>query len=322
MAARRVCVVALVAAAAITGSAQAGPTISLEHATRTARPGQTATAIVHVAGAERCRLRAGNARKAVELAGGTRVRYRFTVAQTARAGRHAVTISCDGASVAYKLTVRRSARGTTASLVAGRISALVFGHPVEDEETLWEPGDDLEGRPGRRPIGRPVGQPGAQPVPQPAPSLPPPTTSPDSPEVTRIWLNEVKPLFEAKTGECTQWAYEKRPEVVERAERLSIARWLDTRQPNDNYMLAMALASAWADGARAAGLPVDQTPSVGAIMVEPGNPGHVAYVEAVGADQFGEFFQVTEMNAPQKGVVTARTIDAAAVAAQGLQFIH
>jgi hypothetical protein len=48
----------------------------------------------------------------------------------------------------------------------------------------------------------------------------------------------------------------------------------------------------------------------------------VAYVEAVGADQFGEFFQVTEMNAPQKGVVTARTIDAAAVAAQGLQFIH
>jgi hypothetical protein len=310
---------AVLAAAAGTGTAQAAPTISLEHATRIARPGQTVTTVVHVAGAKRCRLRAGDARKAVVLAGGTRVRYRFTVARTARAGRHAVTVSCDGASAPYNLTVRRSARRTSGSLVAGRISALVSGRPVDDEEAGWDPGDGLEGRRG----GRPVGRPAAQPVAQPAPSLPPPTISPDAPEVSEIWLNEVKPLFEAKNGECTQWAYEKRPDVVERAERLNIARWLDSRRgPDDRYMLAMALASAWADGARAAGLPVDQTPAVGAIMVEPGNPGHVAYVEAVGADEFGEFFQVTEMNAPQNGVVTTRTIDAAVVAAERLQFIH
>lgn len=306
------CLAALVALVGVGASAQsaaAAPIVSLEHATRTADPGQQASAIVHVAGARSCRLRAGNARRTVVLEGGTRVRYRFAIARAARPGRHTVTVRCDASSVAYRLIVRRGARKANGPLIAGRITALISGRPVEDDEAGREPLDEPAGRGRER---RP------DPLPSAAP-LPPPKTSTDAPDVTRIWLDEVKPLFEARSGECTQWAYEKRPDIVERAERMSIARWLDSRKPEDRYALAMGIASAWADGARAAGLLVDRTPAVGALMVEPGNPGHVAYVEAVGADGL---FDVTEMNAPTPGVVSGRTIDTAVIASEGLQFIH
>jgi surface antigen len=82
--------------------------------------------------------------------------------------------------------------------------------------------------------------------------------------------------------------------------------------------------TAWADHARGAGLAVDATPRLNDIVVWPrtsSSSGHAAYVESVAAD--GSSFSVSEMNAAGgKGVVSYRTIQASAIAAQSLQFIH
>ena len=112
-----------------------------------------------------------------------------------------------------------------------------------------------------------------------------------------------------RTGECTDWADRKRPDVVE---RVTVAKWtaelLGRPAPpvdwNGGY---------WDETAAAYGLEVGTTPRAGALVTwDPGvmgageRTGHVGYVESVGADAF----VVSEMHAPERGVVTERRIAA------------
>jgi surface antigen len=66
----------------------------------------------------------------------------------------------------------------------------------------------------------------------------------------------------------------------------------------------------WAYSARAAGYTVSNVPSYGAILVEPGSPGHVGVVESVGADGT---VVISEMNNSAYGgfnIINNRTISA------------
>src|SRR5690349_19871460 len=87
-------------------------------------------------------------------------------------------------------------------------------------------------------------------------------------------------------GQCTEWAYLKRPDIVDTA----IAK---------NGIAGNWNADHWASNAAAAGFLIGSTPAVGAIAVWPagvdgaGVLGHVAYVEQVSGD--GSFL-VSEEN--------------------------
>lgn len=90
-------------------------------------------------------------------------------------------------------------------------------------------------------------------------------------------------LFPLSSGQCTSWAYYKRPDIY------------DDRSPVDANLDWSA--DAWAGHAEAEGLVVDSNPRVGDIVAWPqsfGPPGHVAYVEAVGAG--ASSITVSEMN--------------------------
>jgi surface antigen len=115
-----------------------------------------------------------------------------------------------------------------------------------------------------------------------------------------------------RNGQCTDWAWRKRPDVVERIYEASIEAKLLGR-PFPKFDLD---ARYWATLARAAGLRVAATPVAGAIVVwQPGvegagAPGHVAYVEYVG----GGSFRFSEMNAGAPFVLARRTLSTAPVA--------
>ena len=97
-------------------------------------------------------------------------------------------------------------------------------------------------------------------------------------------------------GQCTGWAKHMRPDL-----------------PN-----TLGNAGAWADSARAMGLPVDNVPAPGAIYVSrSGWYGHVGYVEAVNPD--GSIVE-TEMNYGWAYRVIRATIPAGAAAT--FEYIH
>ena len=97
-------------------------------------------------------------------------------------------------------------------------------------------------------------------------------------------------------GQCTWWAKHMRPDL-----------------PN-----TLGNAGAWADSARAMGLPVDRTPAPGAIYVSrSGWYGHVGYVEAVNPD--GSIVE-TEMNYGWAYRVIRATIPAGVAAT--FEYIH
>lgn len=101
-------------------------------------------------------------------------------------------------------------------------------------------------------------------------------------------------------GNCTWYAYERRVQLG-----LPVGSFWGN-------------AATWAAYARAAGLVVNNSPSVGAIMQNGGGYGHVAIVESVAAN--GDI-TVTEMNyAGNFNRVTSRTISAGQAAA--FNFIH
>lgn len=108
-------------------------------------------------------------------------------------------------------------------------------------------------------------------------------------------------------GQCTFWAYEKRPDIYD----------------GSSHSVSWD-ALHWADNARAAGFPVNGSPQVGDIVVfQPGHQGafgtgHLAYVEGVNPDGS---FSVTEMNANGNPTVTSSTRPSAA-GDPGIQFIH
>lgn len=89
-------------------------------------------------------------------------------------------------------------------------------------------------------------------------------------------------MFPLSGGQCTAWAYAKRPDIY------------DNRAPTDTN--TDWNADAWVAHALAEGLAVDGTPRVGDIAAWPqsfGPPGHVAYVEAV---ESNGAITISEMN--------------------------
>lgn len=93
-------------------------------------------------------------------------------------------------------------------------------------------------------------------------------------------------------GNCTWWVYERRAAVG---------------MPVGSFW---GNGGSWAYSGAAAGYAVNNTPSFGAVLVESGSPGHVAFVEAVNAD--GSIV-ISEMNNSAYGgfnIVNNRTISA------------
>ena len=111
------------------------------------------------------------------------------------------------------------------------------------------------------------------------------------------------------SGECTDWALYRRPDLA------------GTVSGN---------AQNWTAGARAAGRTVSKTPSQGALMVLQGgvmgafvSTGHVAYVESVQRDAFGNptLFVVSEQNWNGIRTPRTRTIQVSSLPASGVDFI-
>jgi surface antigen len=124
-------------------------------------------------------------------------------------------------------------------------------------------------------------------------------------------------LFPLSSGQCTSWAYYKRPDIY------------DNRSLTDTSLDWNA--DAWAGHAEAEGLAVDSNPRVGDIVAWPqsfGPSGHVAYVEAV---EPGASITISEMNTsglppedyrqdPEGHTYEVQTLEGPA--GYGFQFIH
>ena len=125
-----------------------------------------------------------------------------------------------------------------------------------------------------------------------------------------------------RNGQCTDWAAQKRPDIVERA---TVRVWADHLMGLPDLGISWNGGS-WDDMARAARMAVGTVPRAGAVVTfDPGAlgtsaaTGHIAYVEAVGDDGT---FTISEMNAPLPWQVTYRTIRTAAVAQGGISFVY
>jgi hypothetical protein len=124
-------------------------------------------------------------------------------------------------------------------------------------------------------------------------------------------------MFPLSGGQCTAWAYAKRPDVF------------DNRAPTDTN--TDWNADTWVAHAQAEGLVVDGTPRVGDIAAWPqsfGPPGHVSYVEAV---EGSGSITISEMNTsglppgdyhsdPEGHTYEVETLEEPA--GLGLEFIH
>ncbi len=103
-------------------------------------------------------------------------------------------------------------------------------------------------------------------------------------------------------GNCTWWVYER---------RAAIGRPVGSFWGN---------GGSWAYSGRAAGFLVNNSPAVGAVLVEAGSPGHAAIVESVNPD--GSIV-ISEMNNAAYGgfnIVNNRTISAGQASAY--QYVH
>ena len=171
----------------------------------------------------------------------------------------------------------------------------------------------------------------------PGPS-PQPAASPASKQAQQRaeqWWASAGPAFLAafRTGQCTDWASQKRPDIIERVEiaheRASILEHPGLPNVNDWNAYHWAALAAWA------GISTGHTPRVGAIIVfQPGvefsgpggfyvsHPvrGHVGYVEDVNSDGS---FTISEMNGLLgPGRVDAQNLSAGVAATPGITFIY
>jgi surface antigen len=110
-------------------------------------------------------------------------------------------------------------------------------------------------------------------------------------------------------GQCTRWAYRKRPDIVNvGTDRFRISDWNAYR---------------WSANARRSGFPVSGQARAGDIAVwgrgqaGAGRFGHVAYVEAVGAT--GDL-RISEVNFNGSTTTTRRTLPASE--ANALEYVH
>ena len=125
-----------------------------------------------------------------------------------------------------------------------------------------------------------------------------------------------------RNGQCTDWAAQKRPDIVERA---TVRLWADHFMGLPDPAISWN-GGFWDDMARAARMEVGTVPRVGAVVTfDPGaagadpTTGHIGYVETIDPD--GTFL-ISEMNAPLAGQVSYRTIRPADVADGGISFVY
>ena len=250
--------------------------------------------------ADSCSLSQRKTKRTVKLGSGTKVRFVVKTSKRARPGRYVLVVRCGDESKKIRVKVKRGAkRATSKKLVAGKITAKVTGRT----NTTEKPATSAPAT--------------TQPAPTPAPSAAQPLAY-NSPEVEEHWA-AVRPAFLRATGECTEWVAHKRLDIYERAEKINYMNWANAGYPGAYDMSSWATKEGYVQNAAAVGFTVNTVPAPNAIMVKFGEPGHVAYVETVAPDGS---FTVTEMNAPQRGVVTTRTIPAETITTEGLVFVH
>ena len=142
------------------------------------------------------------------------------------------------------------------------------------------------------------------------------------PSATLFWtVNGSALLSLFQNGQCTQWAADKRPDVVKTIVINAIAHDLELGLgeviPNFN-------ARNWANLAQQAGMATGHKPEVGALMVlQPGvmgagAAGHIAYVESVRKRKF----TISQMHAPFLFRVTHETLRKWKARQPGVQFIY
>jgi surface antigen len=143
------------------------------------------------------------------------------------------------------------------------------------------------------------------------------------PSATQFWTVNQRAIMDLfQNGECTEWAAEKRPDVLQRVIQHMIALDIDQQQ---GEIITGLDARDWASQASAAGMRTGRKPASGALIVfQPdtlyaGDYGHIAYVERVLKN--GKL-RISEMNAPNLYEVSYRTLPAYAPRLSGVRFIY
>lgn len=261
---------------------------------------------VPASGARTCTVRVGALRRTATVAGARQVRIGFRVARRARAGTWRLTVACAPlAAQRVHVTVRGGKRAprTARGLVAGaiRITAVAPARPARTVAP-------------RRPTAVAT-----------APAGPQPMSEADALVRAQADWATYGPGYLAvfRNGQCTDWAAQKRPDIVEHA---TVRLWADHYMGRPDPGISWN-GGAWDDMARAARLPVGTEPRAGAVAAfDPGTmgagaeTGHIAYVESV--EPGDGTFTVSEMNAPLPWQVTYRTIPIDAIAQGGISFVY
>jgi CHAP domain len=143
------------------------------------------------------------------------------------------------------------------------------------------------------------------------------------PSATLFWTVNQQAIIDLfQNGECTEWAADKRPDVLQQMIRHMIAVDLDQRQ--DEIITGLD-ARYWATQASAAGIATGRKPAAGALIVfQPDTlyaegDGHIAYVERV---LKGGKLRISEMHTPNPYQVTYRTLPANTARLAGVRFIY
>jgi surface antigen len=142
------------------------------------------------------------------------------------------------------------------------------------------------------------------------------------PSATLFWtVNGPALLSLFQNGQCTQWAAEKRPDVVKTIVVSTVAHDL---QQGLGEVIPNFDARYWATLAQQAGIATGQKPKVGGLMVfQPGvlgagSAGHIAYVQSVQRHSF----TISEMHAPMLFQVTHDTLRRSDARQPGVRFIY
>ena len=143
------------------------------------------------------------------------------------------------------------------------------------------------------------------------------------PTAAQWWaFNGATVMSAFQNGQCTQWAADKRPDIVRRGVEAIVAREIADGLPQ---RMGDWTAKNWPALAAVAGIPEGRVARTGAVMVlAPGtlgaaSTGHVAYVTRVNRD--GSFV-VSQMHAPVLGLETVQTLPAADDRLAGVTFIY
>jgi surface antigen len=126
-----------------------------------------------------------------------------------------------------------------------------------------------------------------------------------------------------QNGACTQWAADKRPDVV----RAIIEGFVSSELARHSTHEKMPNMDAryWAAEAALVGIPTGHKPQRGALIVlQPGvlrakSSGHIAYVQRVNRNGS---FRISAMDAPVRYQVTRATLPAAVGRLSGVSFVY